>query len=57
MFVDLDGVMMYLRDGAWVMSRSSGPDKIVWVYVETPRESDAVFLLQDGILIALSSTK
>lgn len=56
-FDELDGVKMYLRDGAWVMVRSSGTEKKVRVYVESPNESEAVFLLQDGIKIAVSSTR
>lgn len=56
-FDELDGVKVYLKDGAWVMVRSSGTERKVRVYVESPKESEAVFLLQDGIKIALSCTK
>ncbi len=53
-FDELDGVKVYLKDGAWLMIRSSGTEKKVRVYVESPRESEAVFLLQDGVGIASS---
>ena len=56
-FDELDGVKVYLRGGAWVMVRSSGTEKKVRVYVESPKESEAVFLLQDTIEIAVSCTK
>ncbi len=53
-FDELDGVKVYLKDGAWLMVRSSGTEKKVRVYVEAPKESEAVFLLQDGVNIASS---
>ena len=53
-FEDLDGVKVYLKNGGWLMIRSSGTEKKVRVYVESPKESDAVFLLQDGVDIASS---
>jgi phosphopentomutase len=49
---ELDGVKAYLKGGAWLMIRSSGTEKKVRVYVESPRESEAVFLLQDAVEIA-----
>ena len=53
-FDELDGVKVYLKDGAWLMIRSSGTEKKVRVYVESPKESEAVFLLQDAVNIASS---
>lgn len=55
-FDELDGVKVYLKDDAWLMIRSSGTEKKVRVYVESPRESEAVFLLQDAVSIASSSS-
>jgi phosphomannomutase len=56
-FDELDGVKAYLKGGAWIMVRSSGTEKKVRVYVESPRESEAVFLLQDAVNIANSCAK
>jgi phosphopentomutase len=56
-FDELDGVKAYLKDGGWVMIRSSGTEKKVRVYVESPKESEGVFLLQDAVGIAYSCTK
>jgi phosphomannomutase len=53
-FDELDGVKAYLKDGGWLMIRSSGTEKKVRVYVESPKESEAVFLLQDALRIAAS---
>lgn len=53
-FDDLDGVKAYLKDGAWLMIRSSGTENKVRVYVESPTESEAVFLLEDAVRIATS---
>ena len=47
----------YLNDGAWVMIRSSGTENKVRVYVESPNESEAVFLLEDAVRIAVSCGK
>lgn len=55
-FDELDGVKAHLKDGGWVMIRSSGTERKVRVYVESPTESDAVFLLQDAAEIASSSS-
>ncbi len=56
-FDELDGVKVYLKSGAWLMVRSSGTEKKVRVYVESPKESEAVFLLKDGISVALACSK
>ncbi|MGI0091421.1 MAG: hypothetical protein ACREBS_06900 [Nitrososphaerales archaeon] len=56
-FDELDGVKMYLKNGSWLMVRSSGTEKKVRVYVESPKESEAVFLLRDGVDIASSCSK
>jgi phosphomannomutase len=54
-FDELDGVKVYLKDGAWVMIRSSGTESKVRVYVESPNESEANSLLQEATAIASSS--
>lgn len=56
-FDEIDGVKVYLRDKAWLMVRSSGTENKIRVYVESPKESEAVFLLQDGVRIAASCSK
>ena len=56
-FDELDGVKVYLKGGAWLMVRSSGTEKKVRVYVESPQEGEAVLLLQDGVNIASSCCK
>lgn len=56
-FDELDGVKVYLKGGAWVMIRSSGTENKVRVYVESPNESEAVFLLEDAVRIAASCSK
>lgn len=56
-FDELDGVKAYLKGGGWLMIRSSGTESKVRVYVESPDESEAVFLLEDGVRIAKSCSK
>ncbi len=56
-FDDLDGVKAYLKGGAWLMIRSSGTENKVRVYVESPNESEAVFLLEDAVRLAASCSK
>lgn len=53
-FDELDGVKLYLRDGTWLMIRTSGTEKKIRVYVESANEASAQSLLQDGVNIALS---
>jgi phosphomannomutase len=53
-FDEIDGVKVYMKDGAWLMIRSSGTEKKVRVYVESPKEDEAVSLLQDAVNIASS---
>jgi len=56
-FDELDGVKAYLKGGAWLMVRSSGTEKKVRVYVESPKEGEAALLLKDGVNIASSCSK
>jgi phosphomannomutase len=56
-FEELDGVKLYLKDGAWLMVRSSGTEKKVRVYVESPKESEARDLLNTAVSIATSCAK
>ncbi|MHB1868114.1 MAG: phosphohexomutase domain-containing protein [Nitrososphaerales archaeon] len=56
-FDEIDGIKVYLKGGAWLMVRSSGTEKKVRVYVESPQEGEAALLLQDGVNIASSCSK
>jgi len=56
-FEELDGVKLYLTGGAWLMVRSSGTEKKVRVYVESPKESQAHQLLDAAVGIATSCAK
>ena len=56
-FEELDGVKLYLTGGAWLMVRSSGTEKKVRVYVESPKESEARQLLDAAVGIASSCAK
>ncbi|MDA4111677.1 MAG: hypothetical protein OK439_04010 [Thaumarchaeota archaeon] len=56
-FDELDGVKLYLNNGAWMMVRRSGTEKKVRVYVESPNESQARRLLDNGVRIATSCAK
>jgi len=56
-FEELDGVKLYLKNGAWLMVRSSGTEKKVRVYVESPKEFEARELLNAAVIIATSCAK
>ncbi len=56
-FVELDGVKLNLKGGGWLMVRSSGTEKKVRVYVESPDEAEARELLDSAVKIATSSVK
>lgn len=53
-FDELDGVKLNLKGGAWLMVRSSGTEKKVRVYVESPNEAEAQKLLESAVGIAKS---
>jgi phosphomannomutase len=48
----LDGIKFYLKDGAWIMFRSSGTERKARVYVESTNEQRARSLLQLGMNLA-----
>ena len=52
---DIDGIKVYLKDGSWIMVRSSGTEKKVRVYVESSKQSVADELLSDGVSISQSA--
>jgi len=56
-FEELDGVKLTLKGGAWLMVRSSGTEKKVRVYVESPREMEARELLNSAVQIAVDCAK
>ena len=56
-FDELDGVKLYLKGGGWLMVRSSGTEKKVRVYVESPKEDEARSLLDSAVNIAIGCAK
>jgi len=56
-FDELDGVKLYLKGGAWLMVRSSGTEKKVRVYVESPKEDEARSVLDSAVKIAIGCAK
>ena len=56
-FDELDGVKLYLKDGSWLMIRSSGTEKKVRVYAESSKEVDARNLLDEAVGIAMSCAR
>ena len=56
-FDELDGVKLYLKGGGWLMVRSSGTEKKVRVYVESPKEDEARSLLDSAVDIAIGCAK
>jgi phosphopentomutase len=53
-FDELDGVKMFLRNGSWVMLRSSGTEKKARVYAESKERDQAMLLLSRAKKIAVS---
>jgi len=51
-FEELDGVKLNLKGGGWLMVRSSGTERKVRVYVESPKETEAQKLLRSAVDIA-----
>ena len=56
-FEELDGVKLNLKGGGWLMVRSSGTERKVRVYVESPNEVEARRLLNDAVVIAVGCVK
>ena len=56
-FEELDGVKLTLKTGGWLMVRSSGTEKKVRVYVESPKETEARELLNSAVQIAVECVK
>jgi phosphopentomutase len=56
-FDELDGIKLNLKGGAWLMVRSSGTEKKVRVYVESPDETEARKLLASAVEIAVGCVK
>jgi phosphopentomutase len=53
-FDELDGVKMYLRNGSWVMLRSSGTEKKARIYAESKLERESMSLIDRARKIAVS---
>jgi len=56
-FDELDGVKLNLKSDGWLMIRSSGTEKKVRVYVESPNEAEARRLLESAVNIATSCVR
>ncbi len=54
---DLDGIKVYLKNGSWLMLRSSGTEKKVRIYAESSREDEAHDLLTEGIALAVQTSE
>lgn len=54
---ELDGVKLNLTGGGWMLIRSSGTEKKVRVYVESPHEAQARDLLDSAVKIANSCVR
>ena len=49
---DIDGIKVYFKENSsWIMLRSSGTEKKVRVYVESPKEDEAKKLLEEGVAL------
>jgi phosphopentomutase len=53
-FDELDGVKMFLRNGSWVMLRTSGTEKKARAYAESKKGIEALSLLDRAKKIAIS---
>ena len=56
-FDELDGVKLYLKNGSWLMMRSSGTERKVRVYAESSNDVEARALLEDAVSIAFSCVR
>ena len=56
-FEELDGIKINLKGGGWLMVRSSGTERKVRVYVESPNEAEARKLLDSAVEIAVGCVK